>query len=175
MTINYTYHINKNLALAAACAFVAATSVTDGGVEAFVPVIHNKSPPSAAPGSSFTATTPVIVGLTTSTSTGRTGGTSLSMMAAGNGNLVDRLFRVVRSNVNKFVASIENPEKVIVQAVDDMQVRCAVINSVCCRCAESRDCLLLVGLASSTAVSATIGNPSSLTIQHAHCSFPCTE
>lgn len=124
MTINNTtYHINKNLALAAACALLATTSVPGGGVEAFVPVIHNKSPPSAAQ-SSFAAGTPVIVGPTsTSTPTGRTGGTSLSMMAIGNGNLVDRLFRVVRSNVNKFVASIENPEKVIVQAVDDMQVR----------------------------------------------------
>ena len=43
-------------------------------------------------------------------------------MMGGNGNLFDRFYRVVRSNVNKFVASIENPEKVIVQAVDDMQV-----------------------------------------------------
>jgi len=52
--------------------------------------------------------------------------TSLSMMA-GNGNLVDRFFRVFRSNMNKFVSSIENPEKVIVQAVDDMQVSTSIL------------------------------------------------
>lgn len=46
--------------------------------------------------------------------------TSLSMMV-GNGNLIDRFARVMKSNINKLVASIENPEKVIVQAVDDMQ------------------------------------------------------
>lgn len=46
--------------------------------------------------------------------------TTLSMV--NNGNLFDRFTRVVKSNINKFVSSIENPEKVIVQAVDDMQV-----------------------------------------------------
>jgi hypothetical protein len=46
--------------------------------------------------------------------------TALSMI--GNGNLIDRFTRVVKSNINKFVSSIENPEKIIVQAVDDMQV-----------------------------------------------------
>ena len=52
---------------------------------------------------------------------GATTTTSLSMV--GNGNLFDRFARVMKSNINKFVSSIENPEKVIVQAVDDMQVR----------------------------------------------------
>lgn len=52
--------------------------------------------------------------------------TSLSMMASS-GNLFDRFFRVLRSNVNKFVSSIENPEKVIVQAVEDMQVSISML------------------------------------------------
>ena len=45
--------------------------------------------------------------------------TSLAMK----GNLVDRFVRVFNANVNKFVSGLEDPEKVIVQAVDDMQVR----------------------------------------------------
>lgn len=38
------------------------------------------------------------------------------------GNPVDRFFRVLRSNGNKLVSNMEDPEKVIVQAVSDMQV-----------------------------------------------------
>jgi hypothetical protein len=53
--------------------------------------------------------------------------TALSMVNNNNGNLLDRFARVVKSNINKFVGSIENPEKVILQAVDDMQVRYAVV------------------------------------------------
>ena len=56
----------------------------------------------------------------TSTPTPRGIDTSLSMVASG--NLFERFFRVTKANVNKVVSSLENPEKVIVQAVDDMQV-----------------------------------------------------
>lgn len=45
-----------------------------------------------------------------------------SMQLRAQGNPVDRFFRVVRSNVNKLVSNMEDPEKVIVQAVSDMQV-----------------------------------------------------
>lgn len=54
---------------------------------------------------------------------GATPTTTTSLSMVGNGNLFDRFARVMKSNINKFVSSIENPEKVIVQAVDDMQVR----------------------------------------------------
>lgn len=35
--------------------------------------------------------------------------------------MFDRFVRVVNSNINKFISGIENPEKVIIQALDDMQ------------------------------------------------------
>jgi phage shock protein A len=47
--------------------------------------------------------------------------TQLSMVGSGGGNLVDRFSRVVRGNVNRLVSSLEDPEKVIVQSVTDMQ------------------------------------------------------
>jgi len=36
-------------------------------------------------------------------------------------NLVDRFFRVVRSNINSLISSVEDPEKIISQTVTDMQ------------------------------------------------------
>lgn len=47
--------------------------------------------------------------------------TQLSMVRSGGGNLMDRFSRVVRGNVNRFVASLEAPDKVIGQTVVDMQ------------------------------------------------------
>lgn len=41
----------------------------------------------------------------------------------GGTSIMDRLSRVVKSNVNKWVSNIENPEKVINQSVIDLQVR----------------------------------------------------
>ena len=43
-------------------------------------------------------------------------------LAMARGNSVDRLVRVFRSNVNKWVSTMEDPEKVILQATTDMQV-----------------------------------------------------
>merc|ERR1712232_830446 len=43
--------------------------------------------------------------------------TSLAMR----GNLLDRFARVFNANMNKIVSGLEDPEKVIIQAVDDMQ------------------------------------------------------
>jgi hypothetical protein len=107
----------------ALCAIVVGTGAFAS--EAFVPTSFAPPAESTASGrrtattsshaqSSFVGTQVPVRSMPLSTST------SLSMV--GNGNLFDRFYRVVRSNVNKFVASIENPEKVIVQAVDDMQV-----------------------------------------------------
>jgi phage shock protein A len=36
-------------------------------------------------------------------------------------NMFDRMFRVVTSNVNNVIRSLEDPEKIIIQAIDDMQ------------------------------------------------------
>jgi len=38
-----------------------------------------------------------------------------------NMNMFDRMFRVVTSNVNNVIRSLEDPEKIIIQAIDDMQ------------------------------------------------------
>ena len=46
----------------------------------------------------------------------------------GGTSIMDRLTRVVKSNVNKWVSTIENPEKVINQSVSDLQV------CIPCRC-----------------------------------------
>jgi hypothetical protein len=56
-------------------------------------------------------------------STTATSSSQLFMGNNNNGFIVDRITRVVKSNVNKFVSNIENPEKVINQSVTDMQVR----------------------------------------------------
>lgn len=37
------------------------------------------------------------------------------------GNMFDRFFRVVNSNVNRALSGLEDPEKIVVQAVSDMQ------------------------------------------------------
>jgi hypothetical protein len=47
---------------------------------------------------------------------------SHSQLFMSNGFFLDRITRVMKSNVNKWVSNIENPEKVINQAVVDMQV-----------------------------------------------------
>jgi hypothetical protein len=48
--------------------------------------------------------------------------TSLSMMVgSGGGNMLDRFVRVVNSNINRFISGIENPEKVIIQALEERQ------------------------------------------------------
>ena len=82
--------------------------------DAFVPLTsltHAQHISSGAPKSSFVPT----AGPQVQT---RPSGTSLHM----GGNLIDRFFRVANANVNKLISSLENPEKVIVQAVSDMQV-----------------------------------------------------
>jgi len=115
----------KNRAVALALLLAASST------EAFVPATNK---PQISMASGNPATTPMIAGKTSfvGASMGpriRASTTSLSMSS---GNLLDRFFRVARSNLNKFVASIENPEKVIVQAVEDMQVSCC--STVLYRC-----------------------------------------
>ena len=97
------------------CAIVLGAIASEAFVPTFIPTTASGTTTGHAP-SSFAGTQVPVRPLGTTTST------SLSMMGGGNGNLFDRFSRVIRSNMNKFVASIENPEKVIVQAVDDMQV-----------------------------------------------------
>jgi hypothetical protein len=41
-------------------------------------------------------------------------------------NLFDRFSRVARSNLNNILKNLEDPEKLLNQAVEDMQVRCSV-------------------------------------------------
>ena len=48
---------------------------------------------------------------------GKSSSTSLSM------NLFDRFQRVVKSNINDVLKNLEDPEKIMTQALDDMQVR----------------------------------------------------
>lgn len=69
--------------------------------------------------------------------------TSLYMAAGigGGANLFDRFSRVMRGTLNKAVASVEDPEKIIVQAVSDMQV--SFVHSF------SRVCSRHVGIVSS--------------------------
>jgi phage shock protein A len=47
--------------------------------------------------------------------------TTTSLYMGGSRNLLERFVRVLNSNLNSAVSSIENPEKIIVQAVTDMQ------------------------------------------------------
>jgi hypothetical protein len=41
-------------------------------------------------------------------------------------NLFDRFSRVAKSNLNNILQSLEDPEKIMTQALEDMQVRCEV-------------------------------------------------
>ena len=40
-------------------------------------------------------------------------------------NLFDRFTRVVNSNLNNILKNLEDPEKIMSQALEDMQVRCS--------------------------------------------------
>jgi len=50
-------------------------------------------------------------------------------------NLFDRFSRVAKSNLNNILKNLEDPEKIMTQALEDMQVRRAVEQSCegCCR------------------------------------------
>jgi len=114
----------KVLAAPTTIALLAASSMER--IQAFTPisspaVARATAMRPAAPGavapisqSSFVASSPIRHRAPTTT----TSSTTLAMK----GNLVDRFVRVFNANVNKFVSGLEDPEKVIVQAVDDMQV-----------------------------------------------------
>ena len=52
----------------------------------------------------------------TRTVTGTTSTTALQM------NLFDRFSRVAKSNLNNILQSLEDPEKIMTQALEDMQV-----------------------------------------------------
>jgi hypothetical protein len=62
-------------------------------------------------------------------------------------NLFDRFARVAKSNLNNILQSLEDPEKIMNQALEDMQVRARVcvvsISSVtvCCITKMHRGCL----------------------------------
>ena len=103
------------LSLASSSLALVALASSINEVDAFVPVsapaITNN--PSVAGKSSFVPT-PANRGL----QGGRSSATTLAMQ----GNLFDRFFRVFNANANKIVSQLEDPEKVIIQAVDDMQV-----------------------------------------------------
>lgn len=71
----------------------------------------------ATTGSSFVQTRtafvrPVVVARAASTTT-----TTLNM------NLFDRFSRVAKANINSVLKNLEDPEKILNQAVEDMQVR----------------------------------------------------
>jgi hypothetical protein len=101
----------KLRATAASSAIIALTLVSRGAdVQAFAPV-GLVSAAQVEPRSSFMASP-------NKAEARRGSPTSLAMK----GNLVDRFVRVFNANLNKIVSGLEDPEKVIVQAVDDMQV-----------------------------------------------------
>lgn len=73
-------------------------------IDAFAPTAHTRG--------SFVSSPRIAVSHSTIESS-----TTLAMR----GNLVDRFVRVFNANVNKIVSGLEDPEKVIYQAVEDMQ------------------------------------------------------
>jgi len=87
------------------------------GVDAFT-VRPNKhmQPPSIYHGITTTTTTP------TKTLTANTTG-KVSSSFALQMNLFDRFSRVAKSNLNNILQSLEDPEKIMTQALEDMQVR----------------------------------------------------
>ena len=88
---------------------VLLASSAFGRTEAFVPV---------SPGApSLTRNAPVATPVSSTPYS-----TMTSSSLAMKGNLVDRFIRVFNANINKVVSGLEDPEKVIVQAVEDMQV-----------------------------------------------------
>ena len=72
----------------------------------------------ASPSSAFVSTfTGSSIGFVPPVTTCRNGNTALSM------NLFDRFTRVAKSNLNNVLKNLEDPEKIMNQAVEDMQVR----------------------------------------------------
>ena len=58
---------------------------------------------------------------------GQDSSTTLAMQ----GNFFERFYRVFNANANKIISTLEDPEKVITQAVDDMQVSSSEKIDVC--------------------------------------------
>ena len=84
----------------------------DSYCTAFVAPIARRS----SPNDSTTTMAPTCQQVSSSSSS------SLHMVGGGSTSIIDRLSRVVKSNVNKWVSNVENPEKVINQSVNDLQV-----------------------------------------------------
>ena len=97
---------------------VAMVALVSAGADAFVPV----SPPTTTrpavqqAKSSFVSSPVATMGIH------HHGGPSSSTTLAMQGNLFDRFVRVFNANANKIVSKLEDPEKVIIQAGDDIQV-----------------------------------------------------
>ena len=85
--------------------------------QAFIPSNHQKQ---------LTIGTSMSVQGSAPTSPLHFAGTNTALQA----NLFDRFFRVANANLNKLVNSLEDPEKVIAQTVQEMQVR--KLQSVTC-------------------------------------------
>eukprot|EP00977_Amphora_coffeiformis_P016289 scaffold4990_cov176-Amphora_coffeaeformis.AAC.6 len=89
---------------------------------AFVPVSTSQSRPNTV-GTTSSGFTPPGLSVAVVSSRHHASTTPLYMAAGigGGSNLLDRFSRVMRGTLNKAVASVEDPEKIIVQAVNDMQ------------------------------------------------------
>ena len=107
------------LGLTAAAMLVSSTVVVD----AFAPPM----PPTAVAGvitrpAEITQSTPFATNRVQHPPSSSTSKTTLySSISGGDGNFFDRLTRVTKSNLNKFIQKYEDPEKVMNQAVMDMQ------------------------------------------------------
>jgi hypothetical protein len=105
------HHSLRMLAL-----FLVALGSTTLTTEAFVPsAAKPRTTPLTLPPSGTFGGAPLVVSCAA-------GGGSTTALAMGQGHLMDRFFRVARSNLHTAVSSLEHPETIIGQAVRDMQV-----------------------------------------------------
>jgi len=111
--------------------FAFATLFIAGAVDvgAFVPVAALVTSARVSERSSFVASPSATIGLYNGNvrRMGQDSSTTLAMQ----GNFFERFYRVFNANANKIISTLEDPEKVITQAVDDMQVSSSEKIDVC--------------------------------------------
>jgi hypothetical protein len=116
-------HSRPSSGVALACVLALSAANNPSLVSGFVPshrvgassFVHRTTAATAPP--AFSQSSAYAPG-TASSSSSSSSSTVLHM------NLFDRFTRVVNSNLNNILKNLEDPEKIMTQALEDMQVRC---------------------------------------------------
>jgi PspA/IM30 family len=109
-------HSRPSSGVALACVLALSAANNPSLVSAFVP--SHRVGASSFVHRTTAATAPPAFSQNSAYAPGTSSSTVLHM------NLFDRFTRVVNSNLNNVLKNLEDPEKIMTQALEDMQVRC---------------------------------------------------